>query len=97
MNVRLLPSAHKDLESGILFYEHRSPGLGAYFLTSLENEIDELQFQGGIHPVVFNFYHVKYSRRFPYAIYYYISDGVIMVDAVLDCRRSPESIHKRLK
>jgi len=57
MNVRALASARRDLEVAILFYERRSPRLGAYFLTSLEDEIGVLQFQGGIHPIVFDFYH----------------------------------------
>lgn len=36
------------------------------------------------------------SKRFPYAVYYRIEDGVARVRAILDCRRDPKWMSERL-
>lgn len=96
MNVRILPLARNDLSEGYWFYEERAAGLGDYFLSTLEEEIDDLAYQAGIHFKVLDFYFVKHSGRFPYSIYYYVFGDTVMVDAVIDQRRNPEWISERL-
>jgi plasmid stabilization system protein ParE len=95
VRLRILDPAEGDLEEGYLFYERQSPGLGTYFLDSLYSDIDSLSYFGGIHRIVFG-HHRLLSKRFPFAVYYQIDDDVILVTAVLDCRRSPSWIRKRL-
>ena len=95
MRIRILNEAEKDLEEGYRFYESQSPGLGSYFLDSLYSDIDSLSYFAGIHPVVFG-YNRLLSKRFPFAIYYRIIDDVVLIFAILDCRRNPIWIRKRL-
>ncbi len=95
MKIRILSTAETDIEEGYRFYELQSPGLGSYFLDSLYSDIDSLAYFGGIHQVVFGYYRLL-SKRFPFAIYYRIIDDVVMVYAVLDCRRKPTWIRVRL-
>ena len=95
MRIRILSAAEKDLEEGFRFYESRYPGLGSYFLDSLYSDIDSLAYFGGIHQEVFG-YHRQLSKRFPFAVYYRIINDVIVVFAVLDCRRNPSWIRERL-
>jgi hypothetical protein len=95
VKIRILPSARDDLFEGYIFYEERAEGLGAYFLSMLEDEIDDLTYEAGIHLKVLDFYFVKYSSHFPYSIYYYISGDSVMVDAVIDQRRDPKRIGER--
>jgi len=95
MRVRILDPAERDLENGYRFYEKQSPGLGSYFLDSLYSDIDSLAYFGGIHHVVFTF-HRLLSKRFPFGVYYEIVDDVVLVTAVLDCRRNPNWIRERL-
>ena len=95
MQIKILSGAEKDLEDGFHFYESQSPGLGSYFLGSLFSDVDSLAFFGGIHQVVFG-YHRHLSKRFPFAVYYRISENVVVVFAVLDCRRNPSWIRERL-
>lgn len=97
MNVRILPGAQEDLANGFRFYEAQAEGLGVYFIDSLYSDIDSLKFFGGIHKVVANGYYRMLSKRFPFAIYYLQKDETVLVDAVLDCRRSPAWIRKRLR
>ena len=95
MRVRILDPAERDLEKGYRFYEKQSPGLGSYFLDSLYSDIDSLAYFGGIHSVVFTF-HRLLSKRFPFGVYYEIVEDVVLVTAVLDCRRNPNWIRERL-
>lgn len=95
MNVEILDRAKGDLLDGARFYERQSAGVGEYFLNSLFADIDSLQFYGGIHSVHYG-YHRLLSKRFPFAVYYRVEDGVVKVYAVLDCRQNPASIRDRL-
>jgi plasmid stabilization system protein ParE len=96
MTIEVLDEAKDDLIEGFHFYEEQSSGLGSYFLDSLFADIDSLLLYAGIHRVVFGS-HRCLASRFPYAIYYRIEAGVIRVRAVLDCRRHPARIRRRLK
>ena len=67
MKVRLLAEALHDLEVGAQFYEAQQEGLGAYFLASLEADIESLKVFAGIHEKYRGFYRAL-SSRFPLAI-----------------------------
>jgi plasmid stabilization system protein ParE len=95
MKVRILESARKDLRAGYNFYERQENGVGEYFLDSLFADIDSLTLYGGIHPLKYGF-HWMLASRFPYAIYYRLEKEVVVVRAVLDCRRDPTWTAKRL-
>jgi plasmid stabilization system protein ParE len=96
MKVRILSGAQEDLANGFRFYEAQAEGLGAYFIDSLFSDINSLQFFGGIHQVVTGGYYRMLSKRFPFAVYYLLEDETVLVDAILDCRRSPAWTRKRL-
>jgi hypothetical protein len=49
MTVNITSDAETDLVEGYEFYERQSPGLGAYFINSLIDDIDALALNGGIH------------------------------------------------
>ena len=96
MRVQVLEEATADLADGFRFYERQADGLGDYFLDSLWSDIQSLRLYGGIH-AIHNGYHRLLSKRFPYAVYYRIEDGVVRVRAVLDCRRDPNWISEKLE
>jgi hypothetical protein len=96
VNIEVLDEAQEDLTQGFHFYESREPGLGSYFIDCLFSDIDSLFIYAGIHQVVFA-YHRCLSKRFPFAIYYSVENELVRVHAVLDCRRNPSWIRKRLK
>ncbi len=96
MKLQVLSDAIGDLVDGYRFYERQSTGLGEYFLDSLWSDIQSLRLYGGVHTVYQGYYRLL-AKRFPYAVYYRIDQNdVIRVRAVLDCRRSPGWIAKRL-
>lgn len=95
MKLRLLRSAIEDLADGRSFYDLQQPGVGDYFFDSLFSDIDSLASKAGIHSLHFEF-HRALASRFPYAIYYKILDGEVVVFRVLDCRRDPRRIADEL-
>lgn len=97
MRISIQPSALRDLREGFRFYEAQEHGLGAYFLDSLFSDIDSLQLYAGIHSVHFGRFHRLLSKRFPYAAYYQMDGSEIAVRAVLDLRRDPKWIARKLK
>ena len=96
MKLRILASARRDLIEGFRFYHKHGEGVGAYFLDSLFSEIDSLILNAGAHPVFFERYHRLVARRFPFAVYYRVKDRTVQVYAVIDCRRNPAWIRKKL-
>lgn len=96
MTVSISTDALADLERGAQFYEHKESGLGSYFLDSLYSDIDSLQLYGGVHRIVFG-KHRFCAKRFPFAIFYVVGNGVIEVRAVMDCRQKPSKIDRVLR
>jgi len=96
VKIAIQSSALADLANGFEFYEHQEPGLGGYFLDSLYSDIDSLQLYAGVHLIHFGKYHRLLSRRFPCGIYYQVTDDTVLVRAVLDLRRDPAWIKRRL-
>ncbi|MHB1237096.1 MAG: type II toxin-antitoxin system RelE/ParE family toxin [Gallionella sp.] len=95
MRIKILSIAEEDLEEGYRFYESQADGLGTYFLDTLYSDIDSLAYFAGMHRVVLG-YHRMLSKRFPFAVYYRIAEDVVLVFAVLDCRRNPSWIRAKL-
>jgi len=97
VKIKILESAKEDLKEGFTFYELQERGLGSYFLESIFSDIESLKLFAGIHSIHFGKYHRLLSKRFPFAIYYRIEENEVRVYAVLDCRRDPAWLRKRLK
>lgn len=95
MRIKILSAAESDLEEGHRFYELQADGLGSYFLDTLYSDIDSLAYYAGSHRVVLG-YHRLLSKRFPFAVYYRVADDEVIVFAILDCRRNPSWVRKKL-
>lgn len=89
MKIRLHSSAKQDLIEGSHFYENQQQTIGQYFL-------DSLVISAGIHQKSHKQLYRMLSKRFPFAIYYKVTHEHIQVEAILDCRKKPAWIRKRL-
>ncbi len=97
MRIRILASGRRDLDEGCRFYESQDIGLGDYFLSSIKADIEGLRITAGIHPVIHKNYHRSLCKTFPFAIYHTKSSDTIIIYAIVDCRRDPLWIRRRLK
>ena len=91
MRLRLLPEAERELEIGADFYESQRVGLGAYFNDCLASDIESLNLYAGIHEQYRGFFRLL-SKRFPFAVYYRLTQDWIEIYAVLDCRQDTRTI-----
>jgi hypothetical protein len=96
VTIEILPRAKEDLVAGFHFYDQQAQGLGGYFRDSLFADVESLRTTAGVHARALG-YHRRISKKFPFAIYYQIAGDVIQVHAILDCRRAPSSIRRRLR
>ena len=96
MHVVLSDEAREDLAEGAWFYHRQAPGLAEHFIECLREDLRTLETIFGVHEVYQGFYR-KLSHRFPFAIYYLLTDDVVDVVAILDCRSNPKSTSSRLR
>lgn len=97
VKINILPRAWADLEDGAAFYERQCAGLGNVFADHLVAQIRQLKATCGIHPLVpSRFHRFVNDQRFPFAIYYRFASHAVFIFAVLDCRRDPSAIRRRL-
>lgn len=96
IQIRLSNEARLDLNEGFWFYETQEPGLGEYFASCLRADIEGLRFTAGTHRLVYADYHRLLSRVFPHGIFYTFEQNCAVIWAVIDLRRNPEWIRKKL-
>lgn len=92
----ILPSGFRDIADGRDFYDEKEVGLGDYFMASVFAEIESLRLYAGIHRKVWG-YHRILVENFPFAVFYKIIDGKILVFRILDLRRNPKTNREALK
>ena len=95
--IRISEESLSDLQEGFWFYDLQEAGLGDYFSASLRADIESLRVSAGFHRIVFRDYHRLLSRSFPFGIFYTLEDRIVVVWAVVDLRRDPAWIRKRLE
>jgi len=96
VRIEIQPSALADLKRGFYFYESQESGLGDYFLNSLYSDVDSLLLYAGIHSIHFGGFHRLLAKRFPYGVYYKLDEQRVFVAAILDLRRDPKWISRKL-
>lgn len=84
------PAAAADIEEAYDWYEIQRPGLGEEFLTALRSTLNRVIAQ----PEAFAVIHRTIRRaliplRFPYGLFYRLSDDTIVVVACMHAKRDP--------
>ena len=95
MQINVLSAAENDMAIAYDFYEKQKVGLGDYFYDSIFSDISSLSVYAGMHLKI-DGYHRLLSKRFPFSIYYKLHNNTVSIYAVLDCRRDPALLQKRL-
>lgn len=95
MIVLISDDAEIDIADGVAFYDQHGSEVGDYFCNSLLADVKSLSVVGGIHSQRFGYYCMG-AKRFPYVIYYTIDETTVFVVAILDERRDPKWIQRRL-
>lgn len=95
MKVRISSDAEYDIELAYCFYERQSRGLGYRFATEIYSEIEALGEDAGIHSKEYG-HLCLICDRYPFGVFYEVVDNEAIVLAVVDLRRDPNWIRRRL-
>lgn len=95
MRIQVLDEAEDDLLAGREFYDLQEPGVGDYFAVALASDIDSLILFAGIHPMEFGF-PSRPLEAVSFRSNYLVEDAIIRVYAVLDLRRDPAWIRRKM-
>ncbi len=96
MRVELLEGAEADLLEAYVWLEDQRSGLGERFYRTLDFALERLRMQPEMAPVYRGAYRRLVLRPFGFGVFYTIAGERLMVGAILDLRKNPESITQRL-
>lgn len=95
--LRFLPEVEEDVVAGHAWYEGKSRGLGEDFLRMFYAYASEIPRAPLLYPIIYSKFRRRLLRRFPYAIYFMIENGQIIVFGLFHCARDPRTIKTKLQ
>jgi len=88
--------AKSEFEEEAAWYCERGPGLGDEFVREIEQAIASAAAAPQRYPVVFGDVRRTVARRFPFAVYFRVRSGALVILAVFDGRRNPTIWRRRV-
>jgi plasmid stabilization system protein ParE len=95
MTVRIRPEAEADFAAAYTYYEGAAEGLGGEFLRSVEATLAMIERNPHLYAMIHADVRRALLRRFPYGVFYVISDGEIVVLGCFHARRDPAQWQRR--
>jgi plasmid stabilization system protein ParE len=92
----IAPEAELDIAEAYIWYEGRRAGLGEEFLTSVDACLESIRRRPEMYPVVHEGYRRSLIRRFPYAVFYELSEAMVRIYSVFHTSRDPDKWRQRL-
>jgi plasmid stabilization system protein ParE len=96
MRVELLHGAEADLLEAYIWFEDQRTGVGEHFYRILDFALERLGQHPEIGPVYRGAYRRLVLRPFGFGVFYTIIGERLIVGAILNLRKNPESIARRL-
>lgn len=91
MTYRFLGPAQHDLAQAVEYYEQAVPGLGLEFLEEVERAVSRILLQPEAWKRVSDHQRRCRTRRFPYGLIYSVAGDEVLISAVFNLRRHPDS------
>ena len=96
MRVELLQGAEADLLEAYVRLEEQRTGLGERFYRTLDFSLEHLRQHPQMAPAYLGDYRRLVLRPFGLRVFYTLTGARVMVGAILDLRKDPEAIARRL-
>ncbi len=90
------PEAELDIAEAYQWYEDRRFGLGEEFLSQVDACIQSILRNPEMVGAVLENYRRRLLRRFPYAVFYEHTNGIVTVYCVFHTSRDPAKWRRRL-
>ena len=95
VKVEFSSNAEEDVDEAFLWYEFQKPNLGKEFVKCVDDGLNKISISPKRYPVVYENVRRFIIKKFPFCIYYYITDSKIKVIAVFHNSRNPKIWVKR--
>lgn len=95
-SIRLRREAQKEYEEAVEWYEKRRKGLGLQYLFALQKILHRIAEASDSFPVVFENVREAVMRKWPYAIYFQVTDEYLLVLAIFHASREPVQWQNRV-
>jgi plasmid stabilization system protein ParE len=82
-------AARREFDEATAWYEERLPGLGAQFVTAIDQALQQVADKPQQFPVVHAGLRCVHAYRFPYSVFFRIETRRVVVMAVFHARRDP--------
>lgn len=98
VSLRLIykPEAEFDLAEAYAWYEARREGLGSEFLEEVASCARDIECHPQMFPAVHGNLRQGVLRRFPYSLFYLLSDDAIYIISVFHASRDPQIWQERV-
>ena len=93
--LRVRPLAETDVQAAFDWYQIQTAGLGHEFLRAVDACYARIERWPEAFPVVYKGYRRALLRRFPYLIYFSVSDAAIEVVACVHGKQHPRRWRRR--
>ena len=91
--LKVSAAAERDVRQGFLWYEEARTGLGKEFLYAVEHALERVCENPLHYPEIQPKLRRFVVLRFPYRIFYHLTDHHVLVLAVFHTRRAPVVFH----
>lgn len=96
-DLRVRPEARDEIREQARYYQRRVDGLGLRFVRATGRTIEGLGRMPGRHRIDFDDIHVAIARPFPFGVFFIVDETEVVVLAVFDLRRNPETRRQTLR
>lgn len=96
-SILISQAAYEDIKAASEWYENQRVGLSHDFELCLEGGYEDIKSNPSAYQARFKNVRVKYIKRFPYGIHYFIDENIIYVLAVLHTSKNPKTWTRRIK
>jgi plasmid stabilization system protein ParE len=96
MVIRFTPDAYAELAEARQWYGHQCADLDLEFMECIDDALSRVVRNPNSSPIVYRTLRRVVVRRFPFAIFYEVTEDEIQVIAVFHSRRDPESWKSRV-
>ena len=96
MTFRFLSPAQQDLAEAVDYYERAVPGLGLDFVDEIERTVQRILMQPEAWTRVSPHHRRCRTRRFPFGLFYSVDGDVVIIAAVMNLQRHPDSWKTRV-
>ncbi len=95
-SLKINPFAEEDLEESFEYYENQQSGLGEEFLVEVKTTLNRITENPKQFPKNKDGARKALTKRFPFAIFFYVKDIVINVFAIFHSSRNPKGWKNRI-